>query len=493
MKLNKKILIFIIFIIAIRLLITYYLRPYIRTSYVHDDMMVYDFVNSLINGNYLGTYNHLTLTKGIMYPLFVSILSIINIPYLFGINILYIVSITIISLSLRKIINNDKVILILFTLLLFNPISFAEKTYLLFYRNWFSSCIIFIYFGLLFRIINKSKLIDYITLGIFLGIAFLTREDAIWLIPSLLIMIIFIKEKILFKLIPVGIVIFFIIINSIINYSYYGVFTYNELVNSSFKDAYSKVLNIKGDTLTEKIDIASKNSDTFKEFYDVFEKTSFYEKEERYKGNFIWLFRAYVNKLGYYKDSKTADNFYKKIINELDDSNVEINNSKSLVLVSDPKVEYLYKIPMKTLDTYLIVSTYKDVLVRNNCLVGDSEFTDNFYNIVNYKNNDKCDYYSKTNSSIILNNIIDFYKVITPILMVLGFISYIYLLIKKKSDIIINILFISTSIYILGVVYTDISSFRALYYYYLSPLYVLLDIFYIICIYKGLRIIKKLD
>ena len=493
MKLNKKIIVFIIVMIAIRLLITYYLRPYIRTSYINDDMMMYDLVNNIVNGNYLGTYNHLTLVKGIMYPLFVSLLSIINIPYLMGINILYILSIGVITLSLRRAINNDKITLLLFILLLFNPISFAERTYLLFYRNWFSSCIIFIYFGLLFKLINKSRIKEYILLGIFLGIAFLTREDAVWLLPSLLIMIIFVKEKLYIKIIPIGIVIFFVLINSIINYSYYGVFTYNELINSSFKDSYSKILSIEGDSLTEKLDIASRNSDTFKEFYDEFAKTSYYKNETSYAGNFIWVFRSYVNKLGYYESVEKANTFYNNIIKELDSSNIKFNNTKEIVLVRNPKLEYLYKVPLKTIDAYLIVSTYKDVLVRNNCIVGEEDFIDDFYDIVNYKNNSKCNYYDKTNSTIILNNIIDFYKIITPISMILGFISYIYLLIKKETNMIINILFISTLIYIIGVVYTDISSFRALYYYYLSPLYILLDVFYFITIYKVIRMIKKLD
>lgn len=493
MKLNKKIIIFITIMIIIRLLLTYYLKPYIRTSYIYDDILMYDLVNNIINGDYLGTYNHLTLVKGIMYPLFISFLNIINIPYLMGINVLYVLSIGLITLSLRKIINNDKVTFLLFILLLFNPISFAEKTYLLFYRNWFSSCIIFMYFGLLFKLINKSIIKEYILLGIFLGIAFLTREDTIWLLPSLVIMIIFVKEKLYIKIIPIGIVIFFVLINSIINYYYYGVFTHNELINSTFKDAYSKVLSIEGDSLTEKLDIASKNSSTFKEFYDEFSKTSYYKNEKAYAGNFIWVFREYVNKLGYYENVKKVNTFYKKIIKELDNSNIKFNNTNEIVLVRNPKPEYLYKIPIKTIDAYLIVSTYKDVVVRNNCIVGEEKFIEDFYDIVNYSDNGKCIHYDKTNSTIILNNIIDFYKIITPITMILGFGSYIYLLIKKETNMIINILFISTFTYVLGVVYTDISSFKTLYYYYLSPLYVLLDVFYFITIYKVIRKIKKLD
>lgn len=161
--------------------------------------------------------------------------------------------------SIKPIIKNSLAELLIFILLLYNPLTMSLAAFLRVYRNSITGFqVLFIiagYFGLLVRINNPIKKI--IPWSIFTSLAiftfWITREDSIWILPLILFVILTaiiflnknnsIKTKILkisLFVMPLLFLEIGLILVSLINYSHYGVFTYNELDKSNSKYLFHK-------------------------------------------------------------------------------------------------------------------------------------------------------------------------------------------------------------------------------------------------------------
>ena len=99
-----------------------------------DDQLFINLAHSILNGDWLGSYNNMTLIKGPFYPLFLAANHLTHIPLLITEQILYIVAVFAFLFSvyplLRKIGNiqvSDKLvrlaIIVIGLFLIFNPMS----------------------------------------------------------------------------------------------------------------------------------------------------------------------------------------------------------------------------------------------------------------------------------------------------------------------------------------------------------------------------------
>ncbi|MGA7280045.1 MAG: hypothetical protein WBW79_19070, partial [Desulfocapsaceae bacterium] len=59
------------------------------TTTPHDDLLFVSQAHDILGGNWLGTYNQLTLIKGPFYPLFIALSYYLNIPLLLSQQLLY--------------------------------------------------------------------------------------------------------------------------------------------------------------------------------------------------------------------------------------------------------------------------------------------------------------------------------------------------------------------------------------------------------------------
>ena len=134
LKRNFLIVCFII-IALIRLSITQKLPIQAFPKQVYDDSLMVKLTKSIIEGHWLGNYDSDTLVKGVGFPVFLSILKYLNISYLFGMDILYILACMYFIYVFKDEINNNLLRIIVFIIMLFNPISYAELTYQRVYRS----------------------------------------------------------------------------------------------------------------------------------------------------------------------------------------------------------------------------------------------------------------------------------------------------------------------------------------------------------------------
>ena len=332
-------------------------QPIQIKGYTHDDWLFVRGAKSIVEGNWLGEYDDMTLSKGVTGYLFIAIVYRIGISYLLAQQILYFLACISMIQVLKHVIHKKFVLLLCYILLLFNPISYSDAFSFVYRDGLYTILILFFAafsLGLFFH--YKSKMKQVVSYSIAFGITFaaicLCREETVWLYPYVIIGFIIIvgfilgdkecknrRKRILCILgIPLGILLIYMITIASINNKYYGRFIVNDLTSKEFKDAYGALTRIKQENYIKRVPLneesrekLSELSPTFRELQSILENDwnkKTYQKTiiqdgkvyEDYQDSFLyWAVRSAVRKLGYYKDATTAEQFYIKLANEINE------------------------------------------------------------------------------------------------------------------------------------------------------------------------------
>lgn len=232
----------------------------------HDDRLFINLANNLLHSNWLGNYNNLTLAKGPFYPIWIAFSYVVHIPLFYSQHLLYILGCIILVISFKSILEKRWHLLILFTVILFNPMSFTDGPATRVIREGIypalAILVIALFAGILLRTKSslKKMLLWSLGAGIALSCFWLTREEGIWIIPfTILITLysIFIvwkeksdgwKVKIAIIILPFIILYASITTISTINYYKYGIFNTVEFNSPAFLNAYGALNRVKPTT-----------------------------------------------------------------------------------------------------------------------------------------------------------------------------------------------------------------------------------------------------
>ena len=540
-----KWLIIIILICIIKIIFTSVQDINANISLLYDDTLIVKQANSIISGNWLGEYNCLTLVKGAFAPLFIAFLNIIQVPFLIGQEIMYDISIIFLTLVLSKKIENKKILVIISIILLFNPIMYCSELIRVYRDGIYVSLIVFLIALTIGLFLNRKEKIKKIVLyqiglGFALSAIYLCREDFIWIIPYLIGTVIIticyiLRDKELHNkikrvntyFIPICIFTISILTVMSINYKYYGVFQLNQYWGKEFKEAYGALTRIKVEEkrkvpiTREALSIAYKISPTFAELKDYLEG----EEGKKWamcgdgdsveiQGGWIhWAIIRAVESKGYYKDAKTANEFYRRVSDEINkacDEGVVDAYPKRVSNTGRFDVEDIINTFKKSVDTIKYQSKYYLVKIKGTpprtIKENDEKIVKTFQNVTN-QNVISGDTYKGTENKIkvnVLNNILKTYQKINPILFLVSiFISIIYIInnfIKKDKKEFVWILLGLWGIYysrIFIITFTNITMYtEAINISYLAPTYViqlLISMLTILLLLKniGTKIIKN--
>jgi len=508
---NKKIntskifIIIVIFVSIMRFLLSFRLPSfYIHGLIFDDDLMISEFF-SIMNKNYLGNYNYITLTKGPFFPFVMALCAIYKIRYSLFFTVIYILASLFFSLSLQKIIKDKKYIVLIYVLILFNPISYSSDLFQRLYRNSIVLPELLLFLGFVVRIITdkKNKIYNYLFLGLITSLMFLTREDSIWTVIVIFLIIIykFYKEKKLRKIwatfLPFAILLFNLNLVSFINYKNYGIYTYNEMNKSEFSKTYIKMLKIKDSEKISKvslpkstmIDLAKKSNKigidekTMEEF---FENSSDIDGEIT-NGNMMWFFRGLIYKTFKFKNGKESEKYYKELGKEIDELFSKKEFKKEFVipsvLINTPTKKDIYSFPSNLIKAINYTTKYENVKTLTD--VSEYEYNSKVraYSIKYEDFNDTENIVKK--NPIQCEVVRNIYKYFTIVFSIVSLIIYVHNLKKfDKLNLFNHIILISYLIMILGVVYTHTTGFYAIRYFYLGNIYILQNIFIMINLYR---------
>jgi hypothetical protein len=324
---------------------------------------------------------HMSFVHLPVYPLFIFFNHLTGIPLRISMEIVYLISGFVFSLSLLKIGLNRAGVVLSYLMIAFHPVSLDlfDRTLA---ETFYAPLLLFSLACLIFLITNKSKrkatFFSFLT-GLFLALLWFTRKESI-LIAGILGLVFLIslflakKEKlnrketlVLIKktvFIPSVIIFLFFILICNANYYTFGLFAPTELTSSGYKQAYKALQKIKTKehrrfvpVSTEAREIAYRISPSFRELRPTLEnrdnfafwgaKNEYHIENEMGGAWFYWVLRNAVYYTGY-KDAKSADNFYRRVATEINTAIDQDQIEGRLVISSfiDPNFyEYLIYFP----------------------------------------------------------------------------------------------------------------------------------------------------
>ena len=230
----------------------------------YDDMLFLRLAESLLRGEWLGTYDHLTLAKGPMYSFFIAAVFLTGLPLFLAHHLLYAVACMALLQALRPLVPGPGLRLALFTVLLFNPVTFDAQIHMRVLRQQIvHSEVLLILAGLVALYARHReplhRLLPWAVLtGVTLSAFVLTREESIWLLPCAGLLWAAAAGAVwrahaadrLQRLLVVVALPFALwatgpLIVASLNHRHYGVFTTCEFNQRDFKDAMGALMRIE--------------------------------------------------------------------------------------------------------------------------------------------------------------------------------------------------------------------------------------------------------
>ena len=479
-KIKLIIFIAIIVILTILKLVLVNNQPlYAKFSMKYDDKLMVNLANNIVQGKWLGEYDSFTLIKGAFTPLFVALIYKIGIPFLLSQNILYILACITFILVIKRIIPNKFYLILIYIVLLFNPVTYASDLLRVYRDGIYTSLILFLIsfvFGIFLNYKESLKKIILYMIGFGLTFAAISicREETIWIMPFIIaatimtiLFIVFDKncidktKRILLYFIPISIYLVTILSICTLNYRYYGRFITNDYNSKEFKDAYGALTRVIPEEKIEKVPVSKEIREKLYEISPKFSELKEYFNNIEIVNGWIssgdssirdiqggwmfWALRDAVEQKGYYKDANTAKQYYIDLAKEINDACDEgkLNALKKRSSLTSPfdinQIQDLLKEIEKTIKfEYTLDKMYLKVPMTLKSSLTESDIL--FEKLTRNKSNRDNTYLNKKAESKVkkLENIKEIYKkcnkYILPISIVIYVIYMIMMFIKKTRN-----------------------------------------------------------
>ena len=372
----------------------------------HDDLLFIRLAESILNGQWLGEYNQLTLIKEPFFSLFIAASHWLSLPLLFSIHLFYILACWLFVVAVRPLVQSRLLLLFCFLLLVLNPGSYnypaIGRIFQLAIYAPLALTVMSLLLGLAIRAFGpiRSALAWAFSFGLAVSIFWITRGESVFLVPSLALVFLYLfviakgqtvftrwRRPLLLCLIPLLMTLAAVQAVRQINQAYYGVPAVIEIVSPEFESAYGGLLRIITDEDRRFIPVARKAR---MEAYQV--SPTFREIKEHLDGPvgarwqslagdsdipaafFIWAFRDSVAAAGYHQSGSKALDFYRRMGEELSaacDAGQLQCRSFSSALVPPWRPEY----------NALILPTVYSVLEKTVTYDGFNGMADHFRNL----------------------------------------------------------------------------------------------------------------
>ena len=359
----------------------------------HDDRLFVELARHLLASSWLGPYDQMTLVKLPFYPLWLAFCAYISLPLFLAQQLLYAVACALLIVALRPILVNSWLLLGLFLLLLFNPMSFSHTISLRIIREGIypalSLLVIATSAGLMLR--AKAAITKQLPWAVGLGLSgaafYLTRSEAIWLLPAVLLLLGFgffrQPKRVLIYVIPLGLLILPVLIVKQINKHYYGVSIVNELHAEAFLAAYSALTRVQHQHWHPYIPVPHEVreqlyslSPAFAQLKPAFEGDigQAYEAISKSQlavndiaaGWLVWALRDAVTNAGYHQSADQALVYYQRLAREVNSAcdKQQINcNSPGATLMSPWHDDYYWPLINALSRTLVFLINFKELQV----------------------------------------------------------------------------------------------------------------------------------
>lgn len=327
----------------------------------HDDAL---FVRLARAGRWLGGYDSLTLAKGAFFPIFLALNKVCGFPLKLLEHALYLLASLLAAHAIARVMERRFLFLPAFTVLALSPLPWMIEGGSRVTREplYQTLSLALVALAVLYFLAGRTRPRLGIGLGLVGGCYWLTREEGIWLMPALAVLVVFalgrelkrsqrvdvaaLKAAARHVSMPLaGFMAVVLLVNSM-NWLAYGVFRNNDFRSGPFAHAYGALARIKHDEWKRYVVFPR---DARLRAYSVSpaarELEPFFEGEagrgwarigrhhalpwgcagrpeacndEILSPWFVWALRDAVTTAGHYRSAKEADAFYERLAAEID-------------------------------------------------------------------------------------------------------------------------------------------------------------------------------
>jgi hypothetical protein len=348
----------------------------------YDDRLFLTISDYLLKGEWLGAYNNLTLSKGPFYPIWIALVYKLGIPLLLAQHLLYVTACVIFMIAVKPLLRSHLMALILFSVLLFNPMSYCDSIMTQVIREGIYPSLTILVIACSIGLVvclgrpGAAFVLWQAGLGFAVSAFWLTREEGVWLIPSVVLVISYTLIRIL-KTRPLPLrklfsfilpfVVFAMIVGGVAGFNKirYGVFAVSELKSNFFLKTYGSLLRVKhadwkptipvpeevrkriyavspafselrpflegdlgkywGNTLRRIRELIKRDPDMARKvraYLDddqsgTWNNVLVEDSGEMHGGWFVWAFRDAVAAAGYYTSGEQARDYYRRLAYEV--------------------------------------------------------------------------------------------------------------------------------------------------------------------------------
>jgi hypothetical protein len=322
----------------------------------HDERLFLTLAENIVQGNWLGSYDQMTLAKGPFYSIWVALVFLIGLPLNFAQQLAYAGACATVVGALAPALKSKSARLGVYLLLLWNPMSYEAPTLgRVLRQNIYTPLTLLIFAGLIALYYRKEDSFRRQAwwaglFGFSLGAFWLTREESIWIVPSVVLLSVAalvgaarissvaLRTSVKSAAVATACMLLPILIVSWQNYRHYGWFGTVETQASAFKDAYGAMVRVHTSHLLPLVPVTHEAREAMYAVSPAFAKlrphfegpigsgwaeaSSYVTKrpaEEREIGGgwLIWALRDAVKEAGYAHSAGEAIAFYRQMADEI--------------------------------------------------------------------------------------------------------------------------------------------------------------------------------
>ncbi len=351
-----------------------------------DDNLMTQAAMSIVNGDWLGAYNYLTLSKHAFFAIWLAFVHTTGVPYLVANMALWAAASRLMTMALKPVLNKNWMWLFTFLGLLYNPAACAEYATRIYRDGIFPAlCLMFIAgitaTGLRYRE-KVTKWIGWTALyGLSFGLIYLSREDGIWIVPFFAAAFVIVSGLVIYekqkgaavKIIALALP--FVLSGAVIggycymNYIHYGRFIISDFSSGEFKAAYGALTSLEQDEWHPLVAIPEDvRQDVYREIpmFAPVEKAltkpllmgGYYNEAigDFQSGAFYWGLREALSDLGVYETPQTAQKYYEDLAREIqkavDEGRLKTNNGSTKLRKSVTPIIRMEYVPDVLAETF---------------------------------------------------------------------------------------------------------------------------------------------
>ncbi len=388
----------VVLVVLVKLVMTRFQMVYVWVGGAPlDDELMFEAARSITAGQWLGVYDWLTLSKHMFFAVWLAVCNLLHLPYLAAGQLLTCGAALACAFAFAPVLRRWKSRFALFALLAFSPAATASFTLRVYRDNIFPGlCMLFFAgmcgYALRCRRPVKQSIGWLVLSGVGLGLAWLTREDGVWLLPfaaagTLILILTALRDKgsLAKKLgrcallaVPYGLLAAAILVYSAVNYACYGLFAVSDFSSGSFAAAVGAMSRVKAE---EWKPLCSVPTDVRMKLYDAVPElkpleywleededlqNSFRnpELDDYQSGSFYWALRKAAWNEGVYDNPQKAEKYWQQVadaINALCDSGqLESNGPKRSSTTPPIRMEYVPDVLAEGVRSLLHTLTFRD-------------------------------------------------------------------------------------------------------------------------------------